>query len=106
MSWTPDRKFDAFWANASLLHLTETDIISFFSSKTAYLNDGGILYFSMKTGVNEGLDDKGRFFTPFSEKLLQKITKTLPGCLIVDRWSNSDSLDRKDVRWKSVIISV
>lgn len=60
----------------------------------------------MKTGINEGLDDNGKFFTPFSEKLLQKITKAFPGCVIVDRWSNSDSLDRKDVHWESVIISV
>ena len=106
LSWKPDRKFDAFWANASLLHLKEEDIISFFSAKTAYLNDGGIIYFSMKTGISEGLDNNGRFFTPFSEKLLQNITKVLPGCTIMDRWSNSDSLDRQDVHWESVIISV
>ena len=104
--WKPDRKSDAFWANASLLHLKEEDIISFFSTKTVFLNDGGIIYFSMKTGISEGLDGKGRFFTPFSEKLLQNITKVLPGCTIMDRWSNSDSLDRQDVHWESVIISV
>ena len=106
LSWNPDRKFDAFWANASLLHLTEAGIISFFSTKTTYLNDEGVIYFSMKTGIDEGLDDKGRFFTPFSEKLLKRITMALPGCMIVDRWSNSDSLDRQDVHWESVIISV
>lgn len=106
LSWNPDRKFDAFWANASLLHLTEPDVLSFFSTKTTYLNDEGVIYFSMKTGIDEGLDDKGRFFTPFSEKLLKRITMALPGCMIVDRWSNSDSLDRQDVHWESVIISV
>ena len=104
LSWNPDRKFDAFWANASLLHITESDIVSFFSTKTMYLNDGGVIYFSMKTGIDEGFDEKGRFFTPFSEKLLKRITTALPGCMIVDRWSNSDSLDRQDVHWESVLI--
>lgn len=106
MSWTPDRKFDAFWANASLLHLTETDIIGFFSSKTTYLNEGGTIYFSMKTGIDEGIDEKGRFFTPFSEKLLLNITKALPECKILARWSNSDSLDRKDLKWESIILRI
>lgn len=34
------------------------------------------------------------------------IEARLTGCVIVDRWSNSDSLDRKDLMWESVIISV
>ena len=106
LSWEPSCKFDAFWANASLLHLTEKDIIRFFSTKTAFLNKGGIFYFSMKTGIQEGNDDNGRFFTPFSEALLQKILKTLPSCKIVDRWYSADRLDREDTHWESVILRI
>lgn len=104
LSWDPSHKYDAFWANASLLHLTETDIIKFFSTKIEYLNKEGIIYFSMKTGINEGLDENGRYFTPFSEKLLQRIIKSIPGCKIIDRWSNSDSLDRHGFYWESIIL--
>ena len=104
LSWKPDHTFDAFWANASLLHLTENDIIRFFSEKTIYLKTPGIFYFSMKTGINEGLDNKGRFFTPFSEDLLNRIMKTLPNSRILDRWNFGDLLDRKDTRWETVII--
>ena len=60
----------------------------------------------MKTGIDEGIDEKGRFFTPFSEKLLLNITKALPECKILARWSNSDSLDRKDLKWESIILRI
>lgn len=106
LSWNPNIHFDAFWANASLLHLTEEDIIKFFITKTGFIHSGGVLYFSMKTGIKEGFDENGRYFTPFSENLLLKITKTLPKCILLDRWTNSDSLDRKNVTWESIILKV
>lgn len=106
LSWTPNIQFNAFWANASLLHLTEEEIIRFFITKTGFIHSGGVLYFSMKAGIKEGFDENGRYFTPFSEDLLLKITKTLPKCILLDRWTNSDSLDRKNFTWESIILKV
>ncbi len=102
LSWKTERRYDAFWANASLLHLTGKDIITFFAQKTKYLADNGIFYMSMKTGIPQGDDPKGRYFTPFSEELLEQLLKASK-LELIDRWSNSDALGRSDTKWMSVI---
>lgn len=103
LSWQPTRQFDAFWANASLLHLTAEEIIEFFEKKTRYLSKGGIFYFSMKSGIPAGDDDKGRFFSPFTEKLLTDILQN-PSLMLIDRWSNPDSLGRINTIWVSIVL--
>ena len=100
--WKAERRYDAFWANASLLHLTGKDIITFFAQKTKYLADNGIFYMSMKTGIPQGDDPKGRYFTPFSEELLEQLLKASK-LELIDRWSNDDALGRSDTKWMSVI---
>ena len=102
LSWKAERRYDAFWANASLLHLTGKDIITFFAQKTKYLADNGIFYMSMKTGIPQGDDPKGRYFTPFSEELLEQLLKASK-LELINRWSNSDALGRSDTKWMSVI---
>ena len=102
LSWKTERRYDAFWANASLLHLTEKEITTFFEQKTGYLAEGGIFYMSMKTGIPQGDDPKGRYFTPFSEELLEQLLKASK-LELIDRWSNSDALGRSDTKWMSVI---
>lgn len=102
LSWKTERRYDAFWANASLLHLTGKDIITFFAQKTKYLADNGIFYMSMKTGIPQGDDPKGRYFTPFSEELLEQLLKASK-LELIDRWSNNDALGRSDTKWMSVI---
>lgn len=105
LSWVPGRKFDAFWANASLLHLTEDEILVFFRTKLSYLNAGGVVYFSMKKGIDRGYDERGRFFTPFSEDLLKKILETDNRLAILERWTESDKLSR-DTVWETVILKL
>lgn len=105
LSWKPDRKYDAFWANASLLHLTEKEITTFFEQKTGYLAEGGIFYMSMKTGIPQGDDAKGRYFTPFTEKLLEQILNA-SRLELIDKWSDDDALGRSDTKWMSLIIRV
>jgi SAM-dependent methyltransferase len=104
LAWTPDIRFDAFWANASLLHLPYDGILKFFRTKTQYLKTPGILYFTMKSDIPEGPDDKGRYFTPFSEALLEDILLTARDFSILDRWSNPDRLGRKDHTWQTIIL--
>lgn len=103
LTWESERQYDAFWANASLLHLTEEEIIRFFEEKTQYLNKGGVIYFSMKSGIPTGNDEKGRFFNPFTEDLLSKILH-IPSLTLLDRWSNADSLGRDGTVWESIIL--
>lgn len=102
-NWKPDKQYDAFWANASLLHLEEEEILDFFKEKTKYLKKDGIVYFSMKSGIPSGSDEKGRFFTPFTEELLSKILSN-PSLTLLNHRANADSLGRKDTSWVSVLL--
>lgn len=103
LSWESDKPYDAFWANASLLHLKAEEIITFFRTKAKYLKEDGIIYFSMKSGIEEGFDAEGRFFTPFSENLLNAIISDGKFSMI-DRWSNVDSLQRTGFKWECIIL--
>ncbi|MBO4279367.1 MAG: class I SAM-dependent methyltransferase [Spirochaetales bacterium] len=103
LSWKADGLYDAFWANASLLHLTENEIISFFEEKTRYLAGSGVVYMSMKTDISRGDDAKGRYFTPFSEELFGQILESSELDLL-ERWSDTDALGRSDTKWESVIL--
>ena len=103
LSWVPESKTDAIWANGSLLHLKLDEIITFLRTKTAFLNPGGILYFSMKAGIEEGFDEKGRFFTPFSESIVESVLAD-GKVRIAERWTEGDSLGRGGFHWEAVIL--
>ena len=103
LSWNPEKKCDAIWANGSLLHLKKNEIITFLKTKSDYIKVGGILYFSMKAGIPEGYDEKGRYFTPFSESIVDAALKD--GKLkIQERWTETDSLGRKGFYWEAIIL--
>ncbi len=103
LSWVSESKVDAIWANASLLHLHEEEIITFLKTKADYLKDGGVIYFSMKAGIPKGFDKKGRYFTPFSEFIVQSAVSD--GKLkVIDRWTEGDSLGREGFHWEAIIL--
>ena len=103
LSWTSPSKIDAIWANGSLLHLHIDEIITFLKTKSLFLKAGGILYFSMKAGIPEGFDEKGRHFTPFSEAIVEGALAD--GKLeIAERWTEGDSLGREGFHWEAVIL--
>ena len=101
--WDPRTEYDAIWANGSLLHLHTDEIITFLKTKTFHLKPGGIIYFSMKAGIPEGFDEKGRFFTPFSESILESV---LAGgkLKLIERWTENDSLGREGFHWEAIIL--
>lgn len=103
LSWTSTSKIDAIWANGSLLHLHTDEIITFLKTKSLFLKPGGILYFSMKAGIPEGFDEKDRYFTPFSETIVEGALAD--GKLeIAERWTEGDSLGREGFHWEAVIL--
>ena len=104
LAWEPRAPFDAYWANASLLHLTQDAILEFFRTKPDHLTPAGIICFSMKTGISEGPDADGRYFTPFTEPLLSAIMRTATGYHILERRTSPDRLDRPDLTWQTIIL--
>jgi hypothetical protein len=78
--------------------LEREEIFNTIDRLISYLDDDGILFISMKYSLQEdGIDDKGRYFTYFSDKeisLLPNVIET----------SVKDDPIRDDVRWVSVVM--
>ena len=104
LSWSPDEKYDGIWANGSLLHLNTDEIIDFIISKSEFLKPGGVMYFSMKAGIAQGFDGTGRYFTPFSETIVESALAS-GKVRIVERWTEEDSLGRGGFfHWEAIIL--
>ena len=101
--WHPQEKYDGIWANASLLHLAFDEIEGFICRASDYLKPNGVLYISMKMGIQTGSDNYGRFFTDFSEEKVQQIVAKSTALVIVDSWETRDALARKEFRWINLI---
>lgn len=103
-AYQPDRKFDAIWACASLLHLTKTGLLKFFAEIDRYLKPGGILYASRKNGIQTGICGDGRYFLEFNEALLMEILETAP-LKAEEIWYSEDAMERGGFRWMNFILS-
>lgn len=102
--WHPEEKYDGIWANASLLHLLFNEIEEFVCRASDYLKPDGVLYISMKTGIQTGCDNKGRFFTTFSEEKVQQIVAKSTAFIVIDSWKTGDGLSREGLQWINLIL--
>ena len=100
-TWISDVPYDAIWSCASLIHLNETEKAQFFKNLEYNLNRDGIIYISVKEGVETGLDEKGRYISNCSLDELQNYLEDA-GCSIIEKSITNDKLDR-DVKWLNVI---
>ena len=102
--WQPEEIYDGIWANASLLHLMFNEIEEFVCRASDYLKPNGVLYISMKTGIQTGCDNNGRFFTDFSEEKVQQIVAKSTAFIVIDSWRTGDSLSREGLQWINLIL--
>jgi trans-aconitate methyltransferase len=77
-AWYPKEKYTGIWANASLLHLTEQELLLFWKRVPDILIENGLIYFSMKKGIMTGFDNMGRYFTDFSDRLEVAMFELVP----------------------------
>lgn len=101
--WIADEPFDGIWCCASLMHLNETDCEKFFANLEYNLKSGGVIYISVKSGVETGLDDSGRYIRNFTEEDIREIANSVEGLRIVELWHTRDTLSRKGFKWLNVI---
>ncbi len=103
-TWVSDKPFDGIWCCASLMHLSESECKRFFFNLEYNLKQGGALYISVKSGIETGLDDAGRYMRNFQKEDIQELSDMAEGLRIVELWYTEDSLSRKDFKWLNVII--
>ena len=101
-SWVADEPYDGIWSCASLLHLSNEELESFFSNLSHNLKEDGIVMISVKSGIKTGYDENTRYMRNFN---LQEIERMLDAadCQIIESGSSKDSMQRTDFKWLNVI---
>lgn len=78
------RRFDAVWACASLLHVPQTQLPNAFQSLIQAIKPRGIMYASFKYGVGERNKDD-RHFTDMSEELIAELIATIAKVHLIEQ---------------------
>lgn len=102
--WRPVEKYDGVWANASLLHLPQNEIEKFILRLSDILKPQGVAYISMKSGIEDGYDDSGRYFTDFTEEKVQQIVSKSTALRLIECWRTKDELNRENFEWINCIL--
>ena len=101
-TWKAEQPYDGIWCFASLLHLTDKELESFFSNLEYNLSPGGILFVSVKDGIETGFDEEGRYMRNFNQdELISMITEA--GLEVLDIIHTEDAFGRGGFTWLSVI---
>lgn len=100
-SWISSEPFDGIWCCASLIHLSEEEKERFFDNLKYNLKKGGVIYISVKDGIETGLDEEGRFVSNCSEAELRVYLKSA-GCEILEIKITEDVLGRDRFKWLNV----
>ena len=101
-TWIAEEPFDGIWCCASLLHLDDEGVEAFFRNLGQNLRAGGAIYVSVKSGIQTGLDEKGRYMRNFTEDELKGLFDGA-GIAAVDCWDTGDQLNRTGFWWINMI---
>ena len=104
-TWIADEPFDGIWCCAALLHLYEDEAYRFLHNLQRNLKPSGILFLSVKDGIETGSDEKGRYMRNYTEHELRKKLGAV-GLDIVEIDSTKDSLDRNGFRWLNAFAQI
>ena len=103
-NWVADKTFDGIWCCASLMHLDDNSFDRFLSNLRHNLRKGGVLFISVKEGIESGISEDGRFFRDFDEELLRTVLRHYKSLRIEKVWYTEDKLHRNSFRWLNAII--
>ena len=104
-TWVAQEPFDGIWCCAALLHLHEEEANAFLQNLHVNLRSGGILFLSVKEGIQTGQDAKGRYMHNYTEQELRKKLATA-GLEILEIDTSEDSLGRGGFRWLNVFATL
>lgn len=97
-------RFDAVWACASLLHLSEAQLIDAIHRLITALKVGGIMYCSFKWGNGER-QKNGRYFIDMNEQRFHSLLAQIGGVELIELWETDDRRPmRKGDKWLNAIL--
>ncbi len=97
-------RFDGVWANASLVHLDDLDLVEVLTKLIASLKNGGFLYFSLKEKGSK-IFDNTRVFCLRNEVEIKNILSVFSEIVLIKLWISADlRVNHKGNRWNNVIL--
>lgn len=93
--------YDGIWCCASLIHLNDEEKAKFFRNLERNLKPGGVIYISVKEGIETGVDKDGRYYSNCSEDELREYLQSA-GCEVTDVVITEDAMGRAGSRWLNV----
>lgn len=96
-------RFCGIWACASLLHLTEIEIIEVLKKCFVALKEDGVIYASFKYG-DENYEKDGRHFTCFTEDKFSKLMSFKTGYSLTTFITEDVRPGRSNEKWLNVIL--
>lgn len=103
-NYMPETNVDGIWACASLLHLTEEEIVDVIARLSEKLTPGGVFYMSFKHGEFSGYRNE-RFFTDLTNVRFIELIAGIPGIeLVCEKISTDVRPGRENEQWLNVIL--
>ena len=102
VTWRASEPYDAIWCCASLIHLNEEEKKRFFGNLQYNLKPGGVIYISVKEGIETGTDEEGVYTSNCTAEELKSFLNGA-GCEILETVVTEDAMGRPGVKWLNVI---
>ena len=99
-SWKTNTPYDGIWCCASVIHLNDKEKARFFRNLDQNLKVGGVIYISVKDGIETGTDSDGVYTSSCSEEELRGYLEDA-GCEVLETKTTEDALGR-GVKWLNV----
>ena len=93
--------YDDIWCCASLIHLSDEEKARFFRNLERNLKPGGVLFVSVKEGIETGRDGDGVYTNNCTWEELKRYLESA-GCGILEDRVTTDAMGRSGVKWLNV----
>lgn len=100
-TWVSSEPYDGIWCCASLIHLNDKEKERFFRNLQYNLRPGGVIYISVREGIETGIDKEGRYMSNCTEDELREYLAGA-GCEITETKITEDSMGRPGAKWLNV----
>ena len=97
-----EEEFDAVWANASLLHVPQSQIADVIERFVKALKPGGVFYLSFQYGTSHEFR-AGRLFGDYDETTFSELIARFPALEIVEMWTTEDVRPQNTTQWLNAI---
>ncbi|MDP2562908.1 bifunctional 2-polyprenyl-6-hydroxyphenol methylase/3-demethylubiquinol 3-O-methyltransferase UbiG [Psychrobium sp. 1_MG-2023] len=102
-NFSSDKKFDAIWACASLLHVPSQELPNVFQRFSNLLKSSGVLYCSFKYGTNDIVRNH-RLFVNANQERLQTFIQATPLTIQKVWLTNDQRSSRNQEQWLIAIL--